>query len=494
MALYSRSYYSGDGTTTDFTVGFPYLDKAHVKLYLNGDLSTDWSWIGDTTARIASAPSSGVTILLKRETSPTARIVDYTAPSSLNESDLDDDSLQAFYLNQEALDQANSTVGDDPVTGQFTAANKRLTNVADPVNDQDAATKGWVSSLWTSITATLSDYAASALASKNASATSESNSATSATNAHTSEVNAAASAAAAATSAGTLTPVEVQINAATDVDFTDDDMLTARSSSSGGLLKRSWGNIKEALQAYFDTVYVPVEDQIDGATDADPTDDDYAGFRDTVTGTLIKRSWGSLKTLLAGTFQPLKATLTALGGLANAAGVLTNDGSGSLSWEASSSVTLGTAVAATSGTSIDFSNIPSGVKRITLAASSLSGSGTGLFLVQIGHGSPETTGYSATGTGLISGANPGVASSSSGFCANLATASRAIHGLMTLALQDAGTNTWVESHAFGETSVPEGFVGGGSKSLSGTLTFLRVTWSNGTDTFDGGKLNITWEK
>lgn len=327
MAYLSRSYYEGDGTTTDFTVGFSYLNKAHVQVFVNGvQLTTGWSWVNDSTIRITAAPADGAIVLLKRATSPNARLVDFEAPSSLNEDDLDTDSLQAFYLGQEANDQANAGVSDDPATGQFTASGKRITNVADPVNDQDVATKKWsmtnmasqlaqaiasaAAALASQVAAAASAAAAAASAttantkagdastsataaassataasgsataasgsataaagsataaagSATAAATSETNAAgsastattkatqaaTSATNAATSETNAAASAAAAAASAGTFTNVQGQINAATDADFTDDDMLTARDGSTGNLLKRSWGNLKTLLSA-----------------------------------------------------------------------------------------------------------------------------------------------------------------------------------------------------------------------------------------------------
>src|SRR4051812_33570838 len=110
MAL-SRTTYTGDGATTDFTVPFPYLDKTHVKVYLDSVLTTAWSWLTTTSIRLTSAAGIGVAILIKRDTSSASRLVDYVAPSSLNESDLDTDSIQGFYLAQEAVDTANNIAG-----------------------------------------------------------------------------------------------------------------------------------------------------------------------------------------------------------------------------------------------------------------------------------------------------------------------------------------------------------------------------------------------
>jgi len=59
-----------------------------------------------------------------------------------------------------------------------------------------------------------------------------------------------------------------------------------------------------------------------------------------------------------------------------------------------SAITSGTAVASTSGTSIDFTSIPSWVKSITVMFSAVSTSGTSDVIVRLGTGgSPETSGY-----------------------------------------------------------------------------------------------------
>jgi hypothetical protein len=36
-------------------------------------------------------------------------------------------------------------------------------------------------------------------------------------------------------------------------------------------------------------------------------------------------------------------------------------------------------------------------------------------------------------------------------------------------------------------------MGGGDKTLSGTLDRIRITTTNGTDTFDAGSINILYE-
>ncbi|MDF2984298.1 MAG: Phage tail fiber protein, partial [Devosia sp.] len=84
----------------------------------------------------------GVDVLLYRATSPGTRLVDYEAPSSLNEADLDLDSLQAFYLCQEATDQAvlSQSVAFDAINRATQAQNDVVAAVAAAQNaDTNAA-------------------------------------------------------------------------------------------------------------------------------------------------------------------------------------------------------------------------------------------------------------------------------------------------------------------------------------------------------------------
>ena len=70
-----------------------------------------------------------------------------------------------------------------------------------------------------------------------------------------------------------------------------------------------------------------------------------------------------------------------------------------------------TAVNSTSGTSIDFTGIPSGVKRITIMLKDVSTSGTSYKLIQLGSGSITTTGY-FNFTSYVAGTNQGIATTS----------------------------------------------------------------------------------
>jgi uncharacterized cupin superfamily protein len=155
-------------------------------------------------------------------------------------------------------------------------------------------------------------------------------------------------------------------------------------------------------------------------------------------------------------------------------------------------ITLGTEQASTSGTSIDFTSIPSWVKRITIMFVGVSTNGTDAPLIQIGDsGGIEATGYLGTGSS-VSG-SVGSTNYTTGFGIRNAAAASVIHGAVTLYLEDAANFTWVASGALGLSDSAVSFVVSGSKSLSAALDRVRITTSGGTNTFDAGAINIMYE-
>ena len=152
-------------------------------------------------------------------------------------------------------------------------------------------------------------------------------------------------------------------------------------------------------------------------------------------------------------------------------------------------ITSGTAVASTSGTSIDFTSIPSWVKRITVMFSGVSTNGTSIIQLQLGTGS---TSY--TTSGYVGGAwfanttnltvTTGLPISASG------AAARIYSGIMTLT--NMGSNMWAAAGTFFDTT-QNASIGASAVTLSATLTAVRITTVNGTDTFDAGTVNILYE-
>lgn len=155
----------------------------------------------------------------------------------------------------------------------------------------------------------------------------------------------------------------------------------------------------------------------------------------------------------------------------------------------------GTAVASTSGTSIDFTGLPSWVKRITVSLSAVSLNSTSVPMLQLGDsGGVETTGYNgSTNYTTASAAATAVISNGAGFYTNAGAAAYSFHGTFTLTLLDAGTNTWACAASLSSSSTAIVLNIAGSKALSATLDRVRLTSVSGTDTFDAGSINILYE-
>jgi hypothetical protein len=159
---------------------------------------------------------------------------------------------------------------------------------------------------------------------------------------------------------------------------------------------------------------------------------------------------------------------------------------------ATSSVnTLGTAVASTSGTSIDFTGLPSWIKRITIIFNEVSGSASSHRLIQLGTGSTSytTSGYLSTGA-VLSATAVNVTNSTAGYIVYQDNPAYVFSGQMVLT--NISGNIWICSHV-GKIATNSCAWGGGSVTLGAALTAVRITTVNGTDTFDAGSVNILYE-
>jgi hypothetical protein len=153
----------------------------------------------------------------------------------------------------------------------------------------------------------------------------------------------------------------------------------------------------------------------------------------------------------------------------------------------------GTAVASTSGTSIDFTSIPSWVRRITVMFTSVSTNGTSDLQIQLGAGSVTTSGYLGTSTSLA-GSTAGSTNYTTGIGIRAGGASGAAasrHGAIVISL--LGSNYWVAQGCIGYSDTATAIYTGSSIALGGTLDRVRITTVNGTDTFDAGSINLLWE-
>jgi len=149
-------------------------------------------------------------------------------------------------------------------------------------------------------------------------------------------------------------------------------------------------------------------------------------------------------------------------------------------------IVRGTAVASTSGTSIDFTGIPAWAKRITVMFYGVSTNGSSAVRFRLGSGSVQTTGYISTSFSS-SGAGPATA----GFDqTSFASAGDVRYGF--IAFLNISGNDWIADGGFTQGSTVIAQTTGGV-ALTGVLDLVRITTVNGTDTFDAGTINIMYE-
>jgi len=155
-------------------------------------------------------------------------------------------------------------------------------------------------------------------------------------------------------------------------------------------------------------------------------------------------------------------------------------------------VTTDTAKTTTSGTTVDFTGVAAGVKRITVLLSGVSTNGTSNLILQLGDsGGFETTSY-ASAVSNIDGTNATSATTATaGFLLKTSVAAANTYtGRVTI--ENITGNTWMASSSVRANNGIATFQDG-SKTLSDVLTQIRITTANGTDTFDAGTINTLYE-
>jgi len=159
-----------------------------------------------------------------------------------------------------------------------------------------------------------------------------------------------------------------------------------------------------------------------------------------------------------------------------------------------SAITAGTAQASTSGTSIDFTGIPSWVKRITVMFNGVSLSGTSSPNILIGPvAGVESTGYVSNAASILGSTVVNTNSTTNILLSGNSASAATYQGSVVLTLLNATGNIWTAQGALSRAGdFAYSYLISGSKSLAGTLSIVRIT-GNGTDTFDAGSINILYE-
>jgi hypothetical protein len=183
-------------------------------------------------------------------------------------------------------------------------------------------------------------------------------------------------------------------------------------------------------------------------------------------------------------------TLNGTTGITNT-GALSVTGITTLGALGSSVITSGTAQPSTSGTAVDFTSIPSWVKRVTVLMNDVSLTGTDYPLIRLGTASGilSTAVYFSMTSVITTASVASAVNFTTAFGIQSATASNSLNGQFIIS--NITGNTWVLSGTYTQNTSAMGF-STGRVTVPSVLTQLRITTS-GTDTFDAGTINILYE-
>lgn len=387
---FSYYNYTGDGTTTQYPVAFPYIRREHVLAAVAGSPVT-FTFVNSSTIQMDVAPANGAVVRVYRQTPLTAPLVDFTDGATLVAADLDTNAKQSIYTQQELSDSQE----------------EGLANVI-PNGDKGDITTSVGGTIWTVDT-------------------------------------------------GAVTEAKIASGAVTEAKIGSGAVIEAKIGT--GAVTAA----KLAAGAFTDSV--------------------------SSTSTTTIATPNSVKT----SYDLAAAALPKSGGTMT--GVITYAA-------AQPRLVLGTVVAPTTATSVDFLSIPSWAKRITVNLVGISTNGTSAEIIRIGDSSGfSASSYVGTTSFLAGGVSPtfGVNVLSDGF--NLmgqsaSTPTNVLTGKVTIEYTGlvGGINYWVASGVISriDNTVFQKFVAG-YKGLTGTLDRVQLTTITGTASFDGGLVNIIYE-
>src|SRR5690625_1957908 len=137
---YSYVRHVGDGTTTIFSIPFPYLDESHIEVRVD-TVEKPFTFPNESQVALEEAPPEDSVIEIRRVT-PRERQVSFQNESMLDQKVLDLDSDQLSYVVQEAFDRADDALTKD-YDNNWDAQGLRIKNLGEPLEDDDLVTKGY---------------------------------------------------------------------------------------------------------------------------------------------------------------------------------------------------------------------------------------------------------------------------------------------------------------------------------------------------------------
>lgn len=125
--------------TQDIQCDIEYLDKSYIHVYLDGVETTGYTWTSSTNIRLNTALAASTTVLLIRKTKREYLYIEFASGSPFIEVNVDSQNTQFLHLAQELV-EGRAIPG---FYGTISMNGYRITDLANPINAQDAATKAY---------------------------------------------------------------------------------------------------------------------------------------------------------------------------------------------------------------------------------------------------------------------------------------------------------------------------------------------------------------
>lgn len=126
--------------TQDIQCDIEYLDKSYIHVYLDGVETTGYTWTSSTNIRLNTALAASTTVLLIRKTGREYLYIEFASGSPFIEVNVDSQNTQFLHLAQELV-EGRAIPG---FYGTISMNGYRITDLANPINSQDATTKAYV--------------------------------------------------------------------------------------------------------------------------------------------------------------------------------------------------------------------------------------------------------------------------------------------------------------------------------------------------------------
>ena len=118
----TQNTYTGDGSTTDYTLTFPYLAVADVRVSLDDIGTTAFTLTNASTLRFTTAPGNGVAIRIYRVTDDANNKIVFSSGSTISADDLNNAVNRNLYIAQETTNNVSNVTAGNVVDGSLTTA------------------------------------------------------------------------------------------------------------------------------------------------------------------------------------------------------------------------------------------------------------------------------------------------------------------------------------------------------------------------------------